>query len=221
MNKYLAEFIGCFSLIFFGCGAIVIHSELSVLGIALIFGAVIMIMVLTLGHISGAHFNPAVTIAFAATKQFPWKEVPAYVFMQVLGCLIGAILVAIFNQDFSYIGQTSPKESTLATSLFFIEFILAFTLMFVISGVATDSRSVGELAAVAIGGTVTMASAVFGPITGASMNPARTLGPAIAAQDYDSLIYYIFAPILGAIAGAFAYNLIKCDKKKSDKHIND
>ena len=206
---------------FFGCGAIVMHPELSVLGVALVFGLVIMVMVLTLGHISGAHLNPAVTIAFALVKRFSWREVPAYIFMQVLGCLLGATLIATLNQDFLHIGQTLPNTSINSMSLFFIEFILAFTLMFVISGVATDSRAVGELAAVAIGSTVAMASAVFGPITGASMNPARSLGPAIVSQNYDSIIFYMVAPILGAILGAVTYNLIKYDNQSPKETIND
>ncbi|MAU93505.1 MAG: aquaporin [Planctomycetes bacterium] len=212
LPKYLAEFIGSFALIFFACGASTIDGGLGTLGIGLVFGAVIMVMILATGHISGAHFNPAVTIAFALTNRFRWSQVPFYILAQSLGCIAGAFLLSsIVNDPTATLGLTQPVDTVSVNSLCLIEFSITFILMFVISSVATDSRAVGELAAVAIGGCVAISAMVFGPLTGASMNPARSLGPAVATDNYEHLIFYIVAPILGAILGAIFYSKIRCD----------
>ena len=212
LPKYLAEFIGSFALIFFACGASTIDGGLGTLGIGLVFGAVIMVMILATGHISGAHFNPAVTIAFALTNRFRWSQVPYYIIAQSLGCIAGAFLLSsIVNDPAATLGLTQPVDSVSVNTLCLIEFSITFILMFVISSVATDSRAVGELAAVAIGGCVAISAMVFGPLTGASMNPARSLGPAVATDNYEHLIFYIVAPILGAILGAIFYSKIRCD----------
>jgi aquaporin NIP len=212
LPKYLAEFIGSFALIFFACGASTIDGGLGTLGVGLVFGAVIMVMILATGHISGAHFNPAVTIAFALTNRFRWSQVPYYIIAQSLGCIAGAFLLSsIVNDPAATLGLTQPVDSVSVNTLCLIEFSITFILMFVISSVATDSRAVGELAAVAIGGCVAISAMVFGPLTGASMNPARSLGPAVVTDNYEHLIFYIVAPILGAICGAIFYSKIRCD----------
>jgi aquaporin NIP len=215
LQKCMAEFIGSFALIFFACGAAAINIELGTLGIGLVFGAVIMVMILATGHISGAHFNPAVTLAFAVDGRFKWSQVPYYIVAQCLGCVAGALTLSmVINDPFSSLGLTQAASDVSHTSLFVIEFVLTFILMFVISAVATDSRAVGELAAVAIGGCVAIAAMVFGPLTGASMNPARSIGPAIATANYNDLIFYIIAPILGAICGTLFYSTIRCDEEQ-------
>ena len=212
LPKCLAEFIGSFALIFFACGAATINDDLGTLGIGLVFGAVIMVMILATGHISGAHFNPAVTIAFAATKRFKWSQVPHYIVAQCLGCIAGAFTLSmVVNDPSATLGLTQSAETVDTTTLFIIEFALTFILMFVISAVATDSRAVGEIAAVAIGGCVAISAMVFGPLTGASMNPARSIGPAVATSNYHELFMFIIAPIIGAVCGAMFYAMIRCD----------
>ena len=174
--------MGTFALVFVGCGAIVIDQErggsLGETGIAAAFGLVIMAMIYATGHVSGAHLNPAVTAAFAATRRFPAGEAGVYVAAQIAGAVVAAL---------GY------------------EIVLTAFLMFVIAAVATDSRAVAGVAGVAIGGAVAMGSLVGGGATGASMNPARSLGPAIASGTWTDLWIYLVAPPVGALLGAFAY----------------
>ena len=178
------------------------------LGICLTFGLVVAGMIYATGHISGAHFNPAVTVAFAATGRFPWRQVPLYTGGQFGAALIAALLLRAVFGPVAGLGATLPA-TTLASS-FVLEFVLTFFLMFVISAVATDARAVGQLAGLAIGGTVTFCALFGGPISGASMNPARSLGPALASGATGAVWLYLVAPTLGALVGAFAYRAIRC-----------
>ncbi len=190
-----AEAIGTFGLVFAGCGAIMVDAErggLGRVGIALAFGLVIMAMIYAVGHVSGAHLNPAVTLSFALRRHFPRVRVPAYWAAQVLGATVAAVVLRISLGDVANVGATTPSGSQAQS--FFWEAVLTAILLFVVMAVATDTRAVGEAAALAIGGTIAFASLVGGPISGASLNPARSLGPAIASGETTSLWIYLVAP---------------------------
>lgn len=162
-----AEFIGTFSLVTAGCGAIMVNArtgDLGHFGIAVTFGLIVMVMIAATGHISGAHFNPAVTLAFALTRHFSWREVPAYIAVQLLGAVLGAALLrGLYGVD-ANLGATIPAGST--TQSLVLEMLLTFLLMFVIISVATDTKAAGHLAALAIGSTVTLDALWGGPISG-------------------------------------------------------
>ncbi|XP_059669497.1 aquaporin NIP1-2-like [Cornus florida] len=216
MQKLIAEVLGTYFLIFAGCAAVVVNSDegkvVSHPGISIVWGLVVMVMVYSVGHISGAHFNPAVTIAFATCKRFPLKQVPAYVSAQVLGStLASGTLRLIFSGEQNHFAGTLPGGSDMQS--FVLEFIITFYLMFVISGVATDNRAIGELAGLAVGSTVLLNVMFAGPISGASMNPARSLGPAIVWNQYRGIWIYLVATTFGAIAGAWVYNIIRFTNK--------
>jgi len=176
-------------------------------GVAFTFGLVIMVMIYAAGHISGAHLNPAVTFAFALSRHFPWPRAAAYWAAQLAGALIAAALLRGSLGDIADVGATQPSGSQ--TQAFLWELVLTFFLMFVITAVATDTRAVGEAAAIAIGGTVGLDAMFGGPITGASMNPARSVGPALVSGNLHALWLYILAPIVGACLGALAYQFIR------------
>jgi len=210
MRALLAEAIGTFALVFAGAGAIMVEADTQALGqvgIALTFGLVIMAMIYAVGHVSGAHFNPAVTVAFALTRHFPWSRAAAYVVVQLAAAIAAAGLLRASLGDVAGLGATSPAGSQAQSFLW--ELVLSFFLMFVIMAVATDTRAVGEAAALAIGGTVALDALVGGPVSGASMNPARSLGPALVGGNLGSLWVYLTAPLAGAAAGAFAYQAIR------------
>ncbi|KAF5764800.1 putative major intrinsic protein [Helianthus annuus] len=215
-QKLIAEFLGTYFMVFAGCGVVVVDTKrdhvIGQTGIAIVWGLVVMVMIYTVGHISGAHFNPAVTIAFASSKRFSMKHVPPYIIAQFLGStLASGTLRLIFNSKNNNLGATVPTGSNLQSLV--LEFIITFYLMFVISSVATDDRAIGEAAGLAIGSTILLNAMFAGPISGASMNPARTLGPAIVSNQYQGLWVYILGPILGAIAGAWAYGIIRFTDK--------
>jgi MIP family channel proteins len=211
-----AEGLAAFALVFAGCGAIVADSEyggaLGTVGIALAFGLVIMVMVYATGHLSGAHINPAVTLAFALTRHFPAREAAVYVAAQLAGAICGALLLlAVWPAVPADLGATVPSVG--AGSALVYEGILTAILMFVIMAVATDTRAVGAAAAIAIGGTVALDALFGGPVTGASMNPARSIGPALASGTYGQLWIYVLGPLAGAVAAAAAYQLVRGDQR--------
>jgi MIP family channel proteins len=206
----LAEAIGTFALVFAGAGAIVVDARTHALGhvgVAITFGLVIMVMIYAVGHVSGAHFNPAVSFSFGLTRHFPWPRVFAYWTVQIAGALLAAALIRASLGDDAHVGATLPSGSQ--GQSFVWELVLTFFLMFVIMAVATDTRAVGEAAAIAIGGTVGLDAMFGGPISGASMNPARSIGPAVVSGDLHALWLYIVAPILGAAAGALTYQVVR------------
>lgn len=212
IRRAVAEGIGVFALVFAGCGAIIAEAEhpgsLGAVGIALVFGLIVMAMVYATGHLSGAHLNPAVTVAFALTRHFPRAEALAYLAAQLAGALLAAgLLAAIWPSTPAALGATLPTIGI--GSAFAYEAVLTALLMFVIMAVATDTRAVGAGAAIAIGGTVGLDALFGGPITGASMNPARSIGPALLAGELQDLWVYIVAPPAGAIIGALAYQLVR------------
>ncbi len=211
-RRAAAEAIGVFALVFAGCGAIVAEAQhpgsLGTVGIGLAFGLVVMAMVYATGHLSGAHLNPAVTIAFVLTRHFPRTEALAYFAAQMAGALVAAgLLAAIWPSQPAALGATLPTIGS--GSAFAYEAVLTAFLMFVIMAVATDTRAVGAAAAIAIGGTVGLDALFGGPVTGASMNPARSLGPALVTGELQDLWIYIAGPIFGAAAGAWAYQAIR------------
>ncbi|XP_073155166.1 aquaporin NIP1-1-like [Henckelia pumila] len=216
MQKIIAETLGTYFLIFAGCAAVVVNADkgkvVTLPGISIVWGLVVMVMVYSVGHISGAHFNPAVTIAFASCKRFPWKQVPAYIAAQVVGStLASGTLRLLFSGPHNHFAGTLPTGTDLQSLV--IEFIITFYLMFVISGVATDNRAIGELAGLAVGATVLLNVLFAGAVSGASMNPARSLGPAIVWSNYRGLWIYMLGPTSGAIAGAWVYNIIRFTDK--------
>ncbi|MFM8792191.1 MAG: MIP family channel protein [Solirubrobacterales bacterium] len=211
-RRAAAEGLAAFALVFAGCGAIITDSErggvLGAVGVALVFGLVIMAMIYATGHLSGAHINPAVTIAFTLTRHFPVRDAAAYITAQLAGATAAAVvLLWVWPSAPADLGSTVPSIEIGAALLY--ETLMTAVLMFVIISVATDSRAVGAGAAIAIGGTVALDAIFGGPLTGASMNPARSLGPALASGTWTDFWIYLVGPIVGASLGAFAYQLIR------------
>ena len=226
LRKCTAEFAGAFAIVFGGCGAVTIDQisggAVSHVGIATSFGLIVMTMIYATGHISGAHFNPAVTLAFAASRHFPRREIIPYISAQCLGAIAASSvhyfsLSAILEQRFPgaalNLGVTLPLDDRWLTA-FTWEFLLTFFLMVVIMAVATDFRAVGQMAGLAIGGTVWFEAMFAGPLCGASMNPARSLGPALLAGEWSHFTAYVLGPVFGAVCGAFFYEFIRCHPRE-------
>ena len=204
-----AEALGTFALVLFGCGAIMVDAEggeLGHVGISVAFGLVVMTMVLAFADVSGAHINPAVTLALAARRRFPWAAVPGYWGAQVAGAIAAAIVLRSSLGETASLGATMPSGSDAQS--FAWEVVMTATLLVVILG-ATHERATIGTAAFAIGGTIALASLVGGPISGASLNPARSLGPALVSGELDALWIYLTAPLLGGLLGALVYDVVR------------
>ena len=201
MQKYYAEIFGTFILLFSGAGAIVTNQvsqgTVTHVGIALVFGMVVTSIIYAIGEISGAHINPAVTIAFWVARRFPGKEVVPYIICQIIGALAACLLLKVLFPDLDNYGMTLPAGSEMQSLI--IEGVLTWMLMFVVLCVSTGAKETGILAGVAIGSVIAMEAMFAGPITGASMNPARSLAPALVSGNLQSLWLYIVGPIAGAI----------------------
>ncbi|MGI8946063.1 MAG: MIP family channel protein [Thermoleophilaceae bacterium] len=211
-RRAAAEGLAAFALVFAGCGAIVTDARfdgaLGAVGVSLVFGLIIMVMIYATGHLSGAHINPAVTLAFTLTRHFPAREAAAYIAAQLAGATAAALaLLAVWTDKPANLGATVPSIG--AGSAFVYEFLLTAFLMFVIVAVATDTRAVGAAAAIAIGATVGLDALLGGPVTGASMNPARSLAPALVSGTWTDFWIYLAGPVLGAAGGALAYQAIR------------
>lgn len=211
-RRAAAEGLAAFALVFAGCGAIVTNAEydgaLGAVGVSLVFGLIIMVMIYATGHLSGAHINPAVTLAFTLTRHFPARDAVAYIAAQVVGASAGAfLLLAAWSEKPGDLGATIPSVGV--GTAFLYEVVLTAFLMFVITAVATDTRAVGAAAAIAIGGTVGLDALFGGPVTGASMNPARSFGPALASGEWNDFWVYVIGPVVGAAFGAVAYQFVR------------
>ena len=211
MRKYLAEIIGTFALVFCGTGAIIINQEsggaITHVGIAATFGLIIAAMIYTIGDISGAHLNPAVTIAFWVAKVFPSKEIAPYIISQGIGAFLASFILHYLFPTNDTLGATLPAGTAMQS--FILEVILTFILMFTIIHVAKGSKEQGMFAGIAIGSVVLLEAMFAGPICGASMNPIRSLSPAIVSGHTEHLWVYISAPILGAVVAIFAWMGLK------------
>lgn len=211
MRKYIAELIGTFALVFCGTGAIIINQEsggvITHAGIAITFGLIVSAMIYAVGDISGAHLNPAVTIAFWIAKSFPIKEIVPYIISQGLGAFIASISLKLLFPLNNTLGATLPAGSAMQS--FILELILTFILMFVILQVAKGTKEQGMFAGIAIGGVVLLEAMFAGPICGASMNPIRSIAPAIISGHTEHLWVYIFAPITGATLAVSTWFLLK------------
>lgn len=215
-RRAFMEAIGSFALVTAGCGAIITNTthpgSIGGVGISLVFGLVIMVMIYAGGHLSGAHYNPSVTIAFTLARHFPLRDALAYIAAQLVGATAAAVLLlAAWTSKPAHLGATLPSVSS-GTAVAY-EIVLTAFLMFVITAVATDTRAVGAAAAIAIGGTVGLDALFGGPITGASMNPARSFGPALASGTWSSFWIYVMGPVIGATIGVFAYELVRGSKQ--------
>lgn len=229
LQKYVAEFIGTFALVFIGCGACIAHhrygADISHVGVAVAFGGVVMCMVYGLGHISGAHINPAVTVAFTSVGRMPRRDVLPYIGSQCLGAITASIAHLLTyggemakGADF---GSTVPAGISI-TSSFALEAVLTFLLMFVIMAVATDVRAPKAVSGLAIGATVTFDCLAAGKCCGASMNPARSLGPALMAGGTAIKVIwlYVLAPTLGAVLAAWTYRYV-AGRRAVDNSLGD
>jgi aquaporin NIP len=217
LRRSFAEGLAAFALVFAGCGAIIantVHAgALGGIGVSATFGLVIMAMIYATGHLSGAHINPAVTVAFTLTRHFPVRDALAYIAAQLIGATVAAfVLLAAWSGKPAHLGATLPSVPA-GTALLY-EVVLSAFLMFVIVAVATDTRAVGAAAALAIGGTVGLDALFGGPITGASMNPARSFGPALASGTWHDFWIYVVGPVAGAALGALAYQLVRGEHRR-------
>lgn len=211
MRKYLAELIGTFALVFCGTGAIIINQEsggaIGHAGIAATFGLIVAAMIYSVGDISGAHLNPAVSLAFWASRLFPAKELLPYVLSQSAGALLASWVLHLLFPANLYLGATLPSGSD--GQSFVLELILSFMLMFVILHVAKGSKEQGMFAGLAIGSVVLLEAMFAGPICGASMNPVRSLAPALVSGHTEQLWIYLSAPVLGALLGVAGWKVLK------------
>ena len=211
MKKLAGEFIGTFSLVFAGTGAIVVNETsngaVTHVGVALTFGLVVLAMIYTVGDISGAHLNPAVSLGFFAARRFSMREVIPYIVSQCAGAFAASsVLRLLFPRD-ATLGATLPAGS--ATQSFVLELILTAILMFVILSVSTGAAEKGITAGIAVGSVIGLEAMFAGPICGASMNPARSLAPAVVSQDLSSLWIYLVAPTTGALLAVIGCRCVR------------
>ncbi|HWY12261.1 MAG TPA: MIP family channel protein [Bacteroidia bacterium] len=211
IKKYLAESLGTFILVFCGTGAIIINEvsggTITHIGVAITFGLVILAMIYSIGDISGAHINPAVTIAFAVAKRLKWHYVIPYIIAQIIGAFAASLTLKFLFPANELLGTTLPAGSAMQS--FVLETILTFILMYVILNVTSGAKEKGITAGIAIASVIALEAMFAGPITGASMNPARSLAPAIVSGHIEFLWVYLGAPVVGAIIAVMANILIR------------
>jgi aquaporin NIP len=210
-RQLAAETFGSFALVFAGTGAIIINDvsggAITHVGIALTFGLVVLALIYALGDISGAHLNPAVTMGFWIARRFPGRQVLPYMLAQCGGALLASVILKVLFSQHATLGATLPVGWPLRS--FILEFILTALLMFVILSVSTGAKEKGILAGVAVGAVIGLEAMFAGPICGASMNPARSLAPAVLSLHFEHLWIYLTAPVLGALAAVGACRVIQ------------
>jgi aquaporin Z len=211
MKRALAEFIGTFGLVFAGTGAIVVNEvsggAITHVGVALTFGLIVLVMVYTFGDISGAHLNPAVTVGFWAARRMPAGQVPVYVSSQVVGAVAASVALRVLFPQSRLLGATLPAGSEVQSLV--LETILTFLLMLTILNVSTGAKEKGITAGIAVGALIGLEAMFGGPISGASMNPARSFGPALVAGHLEHLWLYLVAPVVGAVGAMFACRCVR------------
>jgi aquaporin Z len=211
MNRYIAEGVGTFALVFAGCGAIVVNATyggaLGHVGVSLVFGLIVMAMIYSVGNVSGAHLNPAVTVGFFCAGRFDSRPLIPYIASQLTGAILAALLLRAFFPGHATLGATLPIGGI--PRAFGLEVVLSFLLMFVILNVSTGHHEKGIMAGAAIGATVALEALLGGPVSGASMNPARSLGPALVSGEVGSVWIYVVAPLLGTILASPACRLLQ------------
>jgi aquaporin Z len=211
VRKLAAEGLGTFALVFAGTGAVVINDvtggAVTHVGVALTFGLIVLAMIYAVGDVSGAHLNPAVTLGFVAARRFEGRRVGPYIASQCGGALLASLALRLMFPTNATLGATRPAGDALQS--FVLEAVLTFLLMFVILSVSTGSKEKGVLAGVAVGSVIALEALFAGPISGASMNPARSLAPAFVSFRLDSLWVYLTAPVLGALVSVVACRCIQ------------
>ncbi|RMB56209.1 MIP family channel protein [Dokdonia sinensis] len=220
MKRYIAEVIGTFAMVFCGTGAMTINEitggAVTHPGVAITWGLIVMAMIYAFGDISGAHFNPAVTVAFAYAKKFSWREVPKYVMAQCIGAIIASSILLFLFPASEELGATLVAEGFEPYRAFVLELLLTFFLMLVIINVSTGAKEIGIIAGIAVGSVVLLEAMFAGPMTRASMNPARSLGPALLSGNLQDLWLYLTAPFIGALLAVVSCKLVKdeqcCDE---------
>jgi aquaporin NIP len=215
----VAEFIGTFFLVFAGTGAIVVDGmthAVTHVGVALVFGLVIAAQVYAFGHVSGAHFNPAVTIGFWAAREFAGARVPFYVCAQLTGAVAASVVLRMIFGNVASLGVTLPNGPESAS--FWLELLMTSLLLLVILGSAVHGRAIKSFAGIAIGSTIALDALFGGPVSGASMNPARSLGPALVAGIWRAQWIYLIAPIAGAVLAVLIYKLISDTDAEESTH---
>jgi aquaporin NIP len=216
MKKYISEFIGTFALVFCGTGAIIIdnvtHGAVSHVGVAFTFGLIVTAMIYSFGETSGAHLNPAVTIAFVVAGKFNKSSILPYIISQLAGAFAASVILKVLFPADEYLGSTIPSGSYLQS--FILEFILTWLLMLVILNVSQGSKETGTMAGIAIGSTVLLEAMFAGPICGASMNPARSLAPAVVSGNIQPVWIYLVAPIAGALFASLTWRMLNNTGRK-------
>ena len=213
MKKLYAEAIGTFAMIFCGCGAMTINEitqgSISHVGVATTWGLIVMSMIYAFGETSGAHFNPAVTFGFALAKKFSWTKVPSYLLAQAVGAILAVFMLWFLFPESQFLGETTPALGFPAYKAAILESLLTFFLMVVILKVSSGSKEIGTMAAIAVGGVILLEAMFAGPMTKASMNPIRSIAPALFTGNFEHLWLYIVAPLTGSSLAVFTCKLGK------------
>ncbi|QDT58032.1 Aquaporin Z 2 [Stieleria bergensis] len=215
MKNYLAEIVGTFILVAFGTGVVVVDqqtdAEVTLVGIALVWGLVVYAIISAIGDVSGAHVNPSVTVTLWASGRFPGAQVAPYIVCQLIGAVLGSVMVRVLFPDADSLGGTAPSGGLMQS--FLAEVLLTFLLLFVVLNVSEGAKEKGITAGIAIGGVITLEVLFGGPISGASMNPARSFGPALVGGDWTAYWIYVAGPILGGLLAAPLAILLRSDNK--------